>query len=313
MGIFFIILFLLIDVFLLFQYVRHKRKETGTASQKEKVEDVNEGLSVDDASTKSFVKSMVNKGYEEDYLRIRMGDFKVNNLLIGSIEYIRLHKELPDGQCLFSEKDDYFHKYAQCINKEFDNYRFYKEINYNVSTEEEAIKHGKTKCLCCAYNSLDYYDRLEFEIKDRDYIETELIGSGNKAIQSFLENILTSYDFQFVSQNRVFFDYQADVDKVAVILLTHDTKDAGDDFFHFTPEVIRQIIGYIPAKTIKKYNLQKDELENAYGILKDVSVDDSDKLICHIYIFSDKKFDYGIEQYKQSIINNQEAYDGMEN
>lgn len=356
MGIFLIVLFLAIDIFLLIQFLRHKKKEKDEASPKEEVpssdavsqtetassndaaspsavassndaassndtalpkekvenpvENPNEELSVDNASTRSFVMSMRERGYNEDYLRINMGFFKVNNLMTKSLEYICLNKELQNVLCLFSERDAYFHKYAQCISREFDRYRIFKEINYCVTTEEEAIKHGKTKCLCCDYNSLDYYDRLEFEIKGREYIETTLVGSGNGAIQSFLENIVSIYEFQFISQNRVFFDFQAGTDKVAAIVLTHDLKDAGDDFFHFHPEIIRQIIGYVPAKTIKKHNLSEDELEGAYGILKDITVDDSNKYICNIYIFLDKKYDYGIEQYNQSLTS--EADDGIE-
>lgn len=272
-------LFLLgLDTFFFIKYKQHKKTEE--EQEREKHND-----------TKKLIEKI------EDDSKVIYGDFKVKNTFDEN-EYLNIETVLENGTCLTTTKDEFYHTFARCYKEEVINYRFYKDIAVQLGKIQEAQAMNKQFCPICAYNSLSYDERIKYETINKEYLETKLVGSSSKEIQSFLNDLQYKFFSRQIKDNQLFFDYDIEKDRVAVIVLNYFKKDEYGDFSEYQVAPERYIIGYLPSSFITKTGKEKDEFESFTGLLKDINYDNSDKLYCEIILFLDQNKLTGIDLYK---------------
>lgn len=278
-----IIVLIILDTYLIWQYIRHKKMERQAQQE---------------ADAQQEARS--------DDFQIRYGYFKAQNTITNESQYISMSETAMDDLCFVRAEDDWYHVHAECLHREYSQYRSDKLISVEIMPIERAKLKGRKICPLCAYNKMPYSTRLEYELQEREYIKTTLVGSSGQVVQSYLESIMLDFEFRYINQNRIYFDYEVENDRVAAVILSNYSKDEYGDYAIYEPYPNRVIIGYLPAALIKKINILKDEFENLTGLLKDVYVNKSKKLCCEIVIYIDKSDVDGFEFYKKTAANSEE-------
>ena len=234
----------------------------------------------------------------DDNRRLQYGYFLVYNSITGQNEYVDLNWAQLKDSCLVADNDEYYHIGAACLTQAYKDYKFTHEINYKIVSIDEAVKLGKKTCPVCAYNELIYDRKLEYELQDRKYFETTLIGSGTVATQNFLEFYNDIYEIIHISENKLFFD-RLDNGRISVSVLCHFTKDEEKEFALYDFYGHKEKIGYLSSDFIKQIGIDKDNFESLTGLLKGIYFDDANKMYCEIIVFADNNGLTGIYSFRE--------------
>lgn len=272
----FIIFLIALDIFCFIQYKKHRQIEKAYEEAKKN-------------ETKKIIE---NIEYES---KIAYGFFKVKNF---DDRFVDIETELDDGTCLITENDQFYHTRAKCLRIDAHQYMLYRKELIDLVSIDYAKAKNKTACPICAYNALPYEERINLEVANRKFVESKLIGSSSKSIQDFLFDLRDKFDYGTMEDNQVFFDYDVDKDKVAVVYLSYYNKDEDGEYSKYTVFPNRVIIGYVSSSTMSKIGKTKEEFESLTGILKEIRYDDSDKLNCKIIVLLDGNKLTGVDQYK---------------